>query len=196
VKTFVKNAVAGLGIAALFLLVSASAQAQVLAHSGDVSGNVGYVHANWYGFLSSDNHAVYRIDGGYNVTPHVTVLGEWAYGPLGSSVLVGTVKTQIYGGGARFNLTPDKKLVPYGVVTFGGDRNSWSYSGSSYTYSGYYFGVGGGASYYVGKNWGVRPEFRYVRAEFGEYGANQTVNAIAVTGGAFYQFGGTGKKKK
>jgi hypothetical protein len=200
VKTFVKNAVAGLCVAALFLLVmSTPARAQVLAHSGDIAGNVGYLHVNWDStFLSSDNHAVYRIDGGYNVTPHVTVLGEWAYGPLGSvsGSGDGTVKTQIFGGGARFNLTPDKKLVPYGVVTFGGDRNTWSISGvGSATYSGYYYGVGGGASYYVGKNWGVRPEFRYVRAEFGVGGVNESANAFAMTGGVFYQWGGKGKNK-
>ena len=194
-KTFVKNAVAGLGIAALFLLVSASSQAQVLAHSGDVAGYAGYLHVDSDLSLQSHNHAIYGASGGYNVTPYITVLGEYGLAPLYSESGY-SIKTQIYGGGARFNLTPGKKLVPYGVVTFGGDRITWSYSGSSESYNGYYIGVGGGASYYVGKNWGVRPEFRYVRAEFGEYGTNETVNAIAVTGGAFYQWGGTGKKKK
>jgi ABC-type proline/glycine betaine transport system substrate-binding protein len=87
VKTFIKNAIAGLCFAALFLLVSASAQAQVLAHSGEIAGKVGYLNANWDSghFLPSSNHAVYAINGGYNVTPHVTVMGEWAYGPLYST---------------------------------------------------------------------------------------------------------------
>ena len=192
-KTFVKNAIAGLCFAALFLLVmSAPVQAQVVAHSGEIAGNVGYLHVNYYGFLPSDNHAVYTINGGYNVTPHVEVLGEWAYGPL-ASVSGETVRTQIFGGGARFNFTPDKKVVPYALVTFGGDRNTTNFAGN---FDGYYYSVGGGASYYVGKHWGVRPEFRYVRAEFGEGGASDSANAVTVKGGVFYQWGGAGKKKK
>jgi len=195
VKKFVKNAISGLCVAALFLLImSAPVQAQVLAHSGDIAGNVGYIHeSNDVITLPSANHAVYAINGGYNVTPHVTVIGEWAYGPLYSSGGM-TMKAQIYGGGARFNLTPDKKLVPYGLVTFGGDRFTIS-SGGSETFDGYYFTVGGGASCYLGKHWGVRPEFRYVRTEFGVSGTNEYANTVAVTGGVFYQWGGTGKKK-
>jgi hypothetical protein len=83
-------------------------------------------------------------------------------------------------------------MVPFALVTFGGDRNSTNFAGD---YNGYYYSVGGGASYYVGKNWGVRPEFRYVRAEFGVGGVNESANAIAMTGGVFYQWGGKGKNK-
>ena len=192
-KTSVKNAVAGLALSALILVVmSAPVQAQVLAHSGDIAGNVGYLHVNWNTFLPSDNHAVYTINGGYNVTPHVEVLGEWAYGPL-ASVSGETVRTQIFGGGARFNLTPNKKVVPYALVTFGADRNTTNFIGN---FDGYYYSVGGGASCYVGKHWGVRPEFRYVRAEFGVGGVSESANAVTAKGGVFYQWGGTGKKKK
>jgi hypothetical protein len=189
VKTFVKNAVAGLALSVLFLVVmSVPARAQVLAHSGDVAGYVGYLHVNYESILPSDNHAVYHIDGGYNVTPHVEVMGEWAYGPLYSSG-GDTIRTQIFGGGARFNLTPDKKVVPYALVTFGDDRNTTNFDGA---FNGYYYSVGGGASYYVGKHWGVRPEFRYVRAEF----SGASANAVTVKGGIFYQWGGKGYKKK
>jgi hypothetical protein len=193
-KSFVKHVLAGLSLSALLFLVTTTAQAQVLAQSGDIAGHVGYVNVNWNNLLPSDNHAVYRIDGGYNVIPYLTVLGEWAYGPLASEG-GSTINTQIFGGGARFNLMPSKKLVPYGIVTFGNDRNTLSGGGSSTTYSGYYFGVGGGASYYIGRHWGVRPEFRYVRAEFNVGGVNETADAMAVTGGAFYQFGGKGGSK-
>jgi hypothetical protein len=120
------------------------------------------------------------------------VIGEWAYGPLFSES-GDTIKAQIFGGGARFNLTPDKKLVPYGLVTFGGDRLMVT---GEPTFTGYYFGVGGGASYYVGKHWGVRPEFRYVRTEFGVGGTGYSANTVSVTGGVFYQWGGRGTKKK
>ena len=194
-KTFVKNAIAGLCFAALFLLVmSAPVQAQVVAHSGEIAGNVGYLHVNYYGFLPSDNHAVYTINGGYNITPNITVLGEWNLVPLYSGGGE-TIRTQLFGGGARFNMMPDKKIVPYGVFNVGYDRLTFS-GGGSETVSGYYFGVGGGASCYLGKNWGVRPEFRYVRPEYSSGGESQSFNSIAMTGGVFYQWGGTGTAKK
>jgi hypothetical protein len=194
VKTFVKYAVAGLCFAALFLLVvSAPSRAQVLAHSGDVAGYAGYVYVSDPNqqISFSDNHVLYGANGGYNVTPYVTVLGEWGYVPLASFSDV-SVKTQLFGGGARFNLTPGKKIVPYGVFNVGGDRLALSESGFSGSANGYYFGFGGGASCYVGKNWGVRPEFRYVRLEYNSLG----FNSFAMTGGIFYQWGGTGKKIK
>ena len=196
-KTFVKNTVAGLVLSVLFLLVlSVPARAQVLAHSGDIAGKVGFIHeSNDELTLPSANHAVYAINGGSNVTPHVTVIGEWAYGPLFSESGT-TMKAQIFGGGARFNMTPDKKLVPYGLVTFGGDRFTMSGGGNSISYDGYYFSVGGGASYYVGKHWGVRPEFRYVRTEFGVGGTGFAANTESITGAFFYQWGGRGTKKK
>jgi hypothetical protein len=201
VKTFVKNALAGLFLSALFLLVlSVPARAQVLAHSGDVAGYAGYLYVSNIdifvgGSPVSANHGLYGANGGYNITPSITVLGEYGYVPLYSGGGT-TLKTQLYGGGVRFNLTPDKKIVPYGVVNVGGDKLSASTVGGSVSLSGYYFGVGGGASYYVGKNWGVRPEFRYVRPEYSFEGVSHSYNSVAVTGGFFYQWGGTGKKKK
>jgi len=200
VKTIVKNAVAGLFLSVLFLLVmSAPGRAQVLAHSGDVAGYAGYFYVSNIdisvgGTHVSDNHGLYGANGGYNVTPYVTVIGEYGYVPLYSGGGT-TLKTQLYGGGARFNLSPGKKIVPYGVVTVGGDKLSASYSGGGTSLNGYYFGVGGGASYYVSKNWGVRPEFRYVRPEYSFTGVSHSYNTIAMTGGVFYQWGGMGKKK-
>jgi hypothetical protein len=196
VKTFVKNAFAGLCFVALFLLVSASAQAQVLAHSGDIAGYAGYVHVSDTHHIASlsDNHGIYGVNGGYNITPNITVLGEWNLVPLYSGGGE-TIRTQLFGGGARFNMMPDKKIVPYGVFNVGYDRLTFS-GGGSETVSGYYFGVGGGASCYLGKNWGVRPEFRYVRPEYSSGGESQSFNSIAMTGGVFYQWGGTGTAKK
>ena len=193
VKAFVKNAIAGLFFSALFLLVMSSpARAQVLAHSGDVAGYAGYVYISNMGDISN-NHGIYGANGGYNVTPYITVLGEYNYVPLGT-VLSDTFKTQLYGGGARFNFTPSKKIVPYAVFNVGGDRLTVSAGGSSASVNGYYFGFGGGASCYLGKNWGVRPEFRYIRTEYGE--DIGSFNSVAMTGGIFYQWGGTGTAKK
>ena len=71
-KTIVKNAFVSLFIATTFLLVLSSVQAQVLGHSGDVSGNYGFSNRNggW------GNHSTFGGAAGMNVSPAVTVLGE------------------------------------------------------------------------------------------------------------------------
>jgi hypothetical protein len=192
VKIFVKNAVAGLCITALFLLVvSAPARAQVLAHSGEVSGYGGYSHVNLEGAAIGNNHPFFGGSYGYNVTPAITVLGEYTYMPLGSEGGV-SAKTQFFDGGVRFNFLPATRFVPYAVVAFGGDHYSIGGGGSSASFNGYYFGGGGGVSCYLGKNWGVRPEFRYVRQDYSGSG----FNSFQESGAFFYQWGGTGTKKK
>jgi len=178
----VKNTFVGLCIAVTLLLVSSTTvQAQVVAGSGDVAGYVGYFHMKL-----PTNSAIYGATGGYNVTPYITGLGEYGYAPVSSGIHV-----QIYGGGARFNLMPNKKLVPYGIFTGGGNRIAGGGGGDN----GYYISVGGGASCYLSKNWGVRPEFRYLRNDFTEGGSSISLNDLVVTGGVFYQWGGKGKKK-
>jgi hypothetical protein len=101
-----------------------------------------------------------------------------------------SANTQLYGGGARVNFLTSTRVVPYGVVAFGGDRLA---AGGQST-NGYYMGFGGGASCYIGHNWGVRPEYRFDRIEFGS-GIGSS-NASVITGAVFYQFGGQGKVKK
>ena len=80
----------------------------------------------------------------------------------------------------------------------GYDRLTATTSGI-YQYSdGYYVNFGGGASCYVGKNWGIRPEVRYERQHtvYGPANETLTANVVDLSGSIFYQFGGTGKKKK
>ena len=82
-KTLVKIAFVGLCISAFLLMVSTSAvQAQVLAHSGDVAGYGGYGYVGNLGV--SSNEPLFGASGGYNVTPSITVLGEYTYQMLGS----------------------------------------------------------------------------------------------------------------
>ena len=178
-QTFVKNAIVGLSIAATFLFISVSAQAQVLAHSGDAAGYGGYVNVGSGG----GNHAYFGGSGGYNLAPSVTVFGEYSYVPLPDSAHV-----QLYGGGARFNFLTSTKVVPYAVAAFGGGHGSIDGASGN----GWYAGFGGGASIFCGKNWGVRPEYRYERVESSGSGVNNSV----IVGGVFYQWGGTGSKKK
>jgi opacity protein-like surface antigen len=196
----VRNFFAGLCISACILLVSSSTgRAQVLAGSGDVSGYGGLVHTE------GTNHALFGGSGGWNLVPAVSVFGEYTYVSTNSSTCINTggvqhteahpetqvcasasSHVQLYGGGARFNFLTSTKIVPYAVAAFGGGN----YSGGGG--NGYYFGLGGGASWFLGKNWGIRPEYRYVRLEDGSVGANSS----AITGGVFYQFGGHGTPKK
>jgi hypothetical protein len=179
VKTFVKNAISGLCIAALFLFVlSVSARAQVVAGSGEVAGYGGYVNIN----EGLGNHAIFGGSGGYNLAPAATVFGEYSYAPVSG------LHAQLYGGGARFNFLPDTKIVPYVVAAFGGSR----LSDSGGAVNGWYAGFGGGVSCYLTPHVGVRPEYRWDRVEILGTG----LNANVFTGGVFYQWGGTGTAKK
>jgi hypothetical protein len=206
VKTFVKNAVAGLLFSALFLLVlSVPVRAQVLAHSGEVAGTIGYDHTSMTSVDPVEtnlptSHFFVSGSGGYNVTPYITALGEYKYDPL-VAVSGDTDKwhSQLAGGAARFNFTPSKKIVPYAIVGVGYYRLTVSEVGPPSAVNmadGYYVNFGGGASVYCGKNWGIRPEVRYER-QHATWGAQIiTSNVADVSGSFFYQFGGTGKKKK
>ena len=204
-KTFVTNAVAGFALSALILVVmSAPARAQVLAHSGEVAGTVGYDHTSQTNNLtgSADNatsNHFFSGSGGYNVTPYITALVEYKFDPLiappGSPF---TVHAQLSGSAARFNFTPSKKVVPYAIVGVGYNRLNASIPGLIQIADGYYVNFGGGVSYYLGKHWGIRPEVRYERqhATYGPVNEILTSNVVDVSGSIFYQFGGTGKKKK
>ena len=198
-QTFVKNAVVGLCIAATFLLVSSTAGAQVLAHSGEVAGTVGYDHTSITNSISSPNNPTsnhfFSGSGGYNVTSHITVLGEYKFDPLvlppGDAF---TWHSQLFGVAARYNLTPSHKIVPYAIVGVGYYFLTASMSGIIQNANGYYVNFGGGASYYLGKHLGIRPEFRYERQHAWYYGESLTSNVADLSGSIFYQFGGTGNK--
>jgi hypothetical protein len=202
VKTFVKNAVAGLLFSALFLLVlSVPARSQVLARSVEAAGTIGYDYtsmtSNPAGTLYPTTTHFFGGSGGYNVTPYITALGEYKYDPLNYAMSGVTYHTQISGGAARFNFTPSKKIVPYAIVGAGYDRLTASFSGEGTVFAdGYYVNFGGGASVYCGKHWGVRPEVRYERQHVTYEGQTISANVADVSGSFFYQFGGTGKKKK
>jgi hypothetical protein len=187
-----KSIFGGLCICASILLVSTTAvRAQVLAGSGEVAGFGGYGYMNYGDELPAvnNNHPFFGGAGGYSPLSSVTVFGEYIYIPTGSGGGE-TAKAQFFGGGARYNFLSSTKIVPYVVVAFGGDRYTLSGGGSSASVSGYEAGFGGGVSWYIGKNWGVRPEFRYVRQDYSGTGFNTTLES----GGFFYQFGGKGKK--
>ena len=178
-KTFVKNAISGLCIAALFLFVlSVSARAQVEGNTGVVAGYGGMVHVGDGG----GTHALFGGLGGYNLAPAATVFGEYSYVPVTGG------HAQLYGGGVHFNFLPATKIVPYVVGAFGGAQ----YGGGGFSANGWYAGFGGGVKCFLSPHVGVAPEYRYVRLEESGAGANSS----AFTGAIFYQWGGTGTAKK
>jgi hypothetical protein len=202
-KAVFKNIFAGFCVSALCSLVLfMPARAQVLAHSSDASGAIGYDHTS---YTSSTDGPIptskYFLSGsgGYNVTPYITVLGEYKFDPLDApSGNLFKWHSQLYGGAARFNFTPSKKIVPYVTVGVGGYRLTASKPGTIQNVDGYYVNFGGGASVYLGKHWGIRPEVRYERQHCMYNPAHETLtaNVADVSGSFFYQFGGTGNKKK
>jgi hypothetical protein len=212
------TACAGLFIAAIFLLASSSiVRAQVVAHSGEVAGSFGYNitasseqnasldGGNFYGSLSGDNgsHPYYGGSGGYNVSGLITLLGEYKYQPLGTFTwtecgcwpVTSTATSQVFGGGVRFNFRNSTKVVPFALITLGGSRYLVSDSGGISS-SGIYEDIGGGVSYYIGKNFGVRPELRIEMQDLYPSGGVVEVDRFLASGSVFFQFGGTAKKKK
>jgi hypothetical protein len=186
-----------IAVSALFVAAASFAGAQVLAHSGDIAGFGGYGTIHNSGDPSGDSHPTFGASAGYNVTPGVTVLGEYTYMTLGNFGSGVTSKVQLFGGAARFNFLTSTKVVPYGVVAFGDMRPTESASGTSISGSGYYSAFGGGASIYCGKNWGIRPEFRFVRSELKPPMTTSYTgyNVFMESGSIFFQFGGTSAKK-
>jgi hypothetical protein len=201
-----------LAMIALFPGSSTGRAQGVLAGSGDVSGTVGW--SNLTG-VDGNKHINFGGSAGANISPGVTVFGEFLYLPMGSisasSVIgvsgvggSGSGNYQQYGGGARFNFASSKVVVPYAVAAFGYARESANatvtYQGQSGSASaslnGDYVAFGGGANVYFGKGFGVRPEFRYERQEFYSGGQSAGQNVVLASGSLFYQFGGGEKKKK
>lgn len=193
--TFIKKAITGLSLTAIILLVAPSLQAQVLAHSADFAGFGGYGHASYNKPVPFGNtHTNYGASGGYNVTSNITALGEYNYQPA-DSAFGQNFSAQLFGGAVRYNFLSSKRIVPYVVAGAGDFRFNISNS-SSTSYTGYYMTYGGGASIYLGKHWGVRPEFRYDRRQVSIQNTTYDADFLRESGAVFYQWGGRSKKQK
>jgi hypothetical protein len=193
-------------ISLVFLLAVSTAFAQgISTGSGEVSGNVGF--SNLKG-ADNNRHATFGGSALYNLSPVAGVGFEYHFAPMGSLTMGGVTATghmQLFGGVGRFSLTDSGRVVPYAVVAVGANNLHAAASSGNITVSagqnGFYFGFGGGASIYTGDNWGIRPEFRYVRehfnsttiqgSAFGSFGQNDYQASV----GVFYQFGGKSTSK-
>lgn len=175
------------------ILAAAPAWCQVTPGSSDVSFNIGYDH------FSSENGFVWGGAGEGALTQYIDLGAEINDYGVSQSVPGASANVHLidYGGLVRFNLVPDSKIVPYGVFALGGSHasvglNTGGYSLSGSAGNGYYLGFGGGASFYVSPSWGIRAELR----DNWNHISGGHVNAFAMTGGVFYQFGGIRKSKK
>jgi opacity protein-like surface antigen len=184
----------------LFLTHASVANAQGPA-GFDISANGGIT--NLEGVDQKTGHGAFGFAGGYNLTKHLALGAEYNYfllGSLNEAGLTGNENLQMYGAFARFSLIVTRFVAPYIVLGGGIDRVKASASGdlssSSDDETGGYFSFGVGASLYVYRGFGIRPEFRFDRLEYaststdsvGETDGGQ--NEIRVTVGLFYQFGG------
>jgi len=178
-------------LVALLGALAVSSQAQVVPHSGDLAFTAGYSYiGKGTNFNATDiNRYALGFSGGANLNQSMTVLGEYNYFSMPQVQKV-NMNMQGYGGAVRFNLATYGRFVPYGVFGGGGARLTGSESGVSVTSNGGYFGFGGGANLYLGKNWGIRPEFRYNRFFYTFAGINGNTNVLTATAGLFFQFGG------
>ena len=184
---------------AIFLVASSAARAQVVPGSVMVGVDVGYLHTSNLQPITSNTYNRYTVGatGGYNIDQWIGLFFEYNY----DSVLNQTdfsVHANNYGGAVRFYLMPKSKIVPYAVFGGGGAQLTGSSSGESQSINGSYIGGGGGVGYYITKHLGVAGDVRFNRGNFSstvfsDSDASVTINPylVSVTGGVFYQFGGT-----
>jgi hypothetical protein len=203
--THVIRSIVGRGFAsALILAMSAAVWAQtavansdygVKAGSGDAAFNIGW--SNIPAKLDpsdSNNHPNFGGSTGINLSNNLAVVGEYTYQPMSSLDGV-AFHTQLFGGVARFSVGGNR-VVPYVVLGGGGARLTGSESSVNVSANGGYFGGGGGAHIYLGRNWGIRPELRYSYMRLSISGVSQSVNVAQFSTGFFFQFGGQSSNKK
>jgi hypothetical protein len=199
-------------LAAIFIMaLSVPVRAQGIAPlSGEVSANVGFnnvITGIVKDYFNNDSTGInkeyveFGFSGGVNVTKQVAILGEFNYLPLATAAsgYTGSLDDQMYGGAVRYSPIKSNKFVPYVVVGGGLSRLSVSASAQGVTatvsHNGNYVGVGGGISIYAGRNWGIRPEYRWNRQSQTYNGVNYAINASTGTVAIFFQWGGRQTKR-
>lgn len=196
-KSIIKSVFVGFCATALFFALSNSAQAQVASGSGELAVNGGWNNnlgtVNSDGTISSTAYS-FGVTAGYNMSQNLAVLGEFQYIPEGSYDGV-TFKTDMYGANLRYAYG-NSKFSPYLMVGGGGAQMTAGESGESVSINGAYVAFGAGVNIFLGKNWGVRPEYRYNDVMFSSDGTTTSYNVSQITGGIFFQFGGQQSSKK
>jgi len=117
----------------------------------------------------------------------VLVFGEYSYAPSALNA-----NLMDFSGGVHVSLAPGR-VAPYVLGALGVGRLSGSGTATvgtttaSFDRSDSALGASGGVGlrYFVGRNWGIQPEFRYTRYFFDRAGLND----LRFAGGLFFRFG-------
>ncbi len=188
------------------------AGALVLSAAPLTAADEGKVEIAGYGGVSwlSGGDSAHGMGGGtagVNIGRMLQIFGEGSYIPMGSASLTAsgpggavhasaTARLLSFGGGIHIKIPASSKAQPYALaaVGYGHQSASGSASGSSWgtpvsasvsmSQGNAYGGFGGGSRYFIGKSWGLRPEFRY-QNYFGDGGGG----LIIASAGVFVQFG-------
>jgi hypothetical protein len=173
----------------------ASTDYGIKAGSGDAAFNVGWSNLPTKLDPSDTNsHPSFGGSGGVNLSKNLAAVGEYNYQLMNALDGVG-FNTQFFGGAVRLSFG-GSRVVPYLVAGGGGARLTGSESGVSVSSNGGYVSTGGGASIFLGRSWGIRPEFRYNYLHLTFAGITQNSNIAQVSTGFFFQFGGRTPNKQ
>ena len=186
-----KKLIRTLPVVVMGMFVMGSALQAAEPGIGEVSGFAGIVSIRDGG----GTHGNFGGTMGANLGRFVHLFGEVSYMSTGK----GTYATpggrlMNYGGGVQIRIpTGEARIEPYGLLTFGYGRSKGDYSSSNSTHNAYN-GAGGGARVFIGRRWGIKPEFRIQKY----YGIHLSSNdpfvdngrVITATAGVFFQFGG------
>ncbi len=176
---------------------------------GEVSGFGGLVSIRQGG----SNHGQFGGTVGANAGRFVHLFGEVNYMSLGSdtfqsagNLATGSDRLTNYSGGIQIRIpTGQAKVEPYGLLAFGYGRrtvDSSVYANNTFTSNrvtegDLYTGVGAGARVFLGRKWGIKPEFRYQSYVNMDLKRDNPIiergSVMTLTGGIFFQFGGTTK---
>lgn len=146
--------------------------------SGEVSGFGGILHVNSYKGADGITGGAFGFSGGYFWTKNVLLQAELGVGHVSKDRVGSTSETFAFGPLIQFPLKNNEKFAPFVRVDI--DIVHGSVLNVGQTKPG--FGFGGGIRCLAGKNWGVRPEFRFVKA-------SDTPSFLVFDAGLYYDFG-------
>jgi hypothetical protein len=137
------------------------------------------------------SRGAFYADVGYVPLESVTISGVDGNAPFDVD---GSSKLYTFEGGLNIHLgPPDRRAVPYATVGGGIGRGSYKVSATgsgmnfsmSGTETGGIAGGGLGVRLYVGRNWGIKPEFKVQRTFFD----GEDITLYRFAAGIFVQFG-------
>ena len=163
---------------AVLLLICLFAIAGTAAASDEVAGYFGGATLSGGG----GSHPAIGAAIAANTNRVLQLLGEINYVPTGSPGFSASLVDFDGGIQIRFRV-PRTKVEPYALGVIGLGHFSASAGSFSSTTNSFFYGLGGGFRYFVGRNWGLRPELR-----FQKYTSSGGGHLGMYTVGVFYQF--------